>query len=329
MKIFGIGRLGRVAYWLKKRRGLRGLILMYHSIAEVGSDPWSLCVTPRHFAEHLEVLQKYYRPMQLEKYVRTLQNGDTSHNIAIITFDDGYANNLHNAKPLLERHEIPATVFLTTGYLGQRREFWWDELDSILLQPGKLPEVLRLNINGKVNEWKLNHGGFYSEEEYYYDRNLRPWDGEPGSRHYLYHSIWQLLKPLPHDQQRRTLDEILSWASVEPAVRPTHRPLTVEEVFDLTKGDLIEIGSHTVTHPFLSLHALASQRNEIEKSKDKLEHVLGRPVTSFAYPHGDYNEEVIALVRQAGYECACSTSVDVVRQNTDLFQLPRVQVEDG
>ena len=121
---------------------------------------------------------------------------------------------------------------------------------------------------------------------------------------------------------------MLNWASIKPAVRSTHRPLTLEEVFDLSQGGLIEVGSHTVTHPFLSLHALASQRNEIKKSKDTLEQILGRPVTSFAYPHGDYTEEAIALVRQAGFACACSTTADVVWWHTDRFQLPRVQVED-
>ena len=321
-------RVQRAIEWFSERFTVKGLILMYHSINEWGSDPWSLSVTPGHFAEHLEVVQKYGRPMQLQQFIRKHRFGITPRNVLVITFDDGYADNLINAKPLLEQHNIPATIFLTTGYIGSEYEFWWDELDRLVLQPGKLPEVLCLNINGTNHEWKLNGGGYYSEEEYHKSRNLKPWDGNPGSRHHLYYSIWQLLMSLPHDEQRRTLDEILNWASIKPAVRSTHRPLTLEEVFDLSQGGLIEVGSHTVTHPFLSLHTLASQRNEIKKSKATLEHILGRPVTSFAYPHGDYTEEAIALVRQAGFACACSTTADVVWWHTDRFQLPRVQVED-
>ena len=324
----GIGRMQRAIEWFSYRFTVKGLILMYHSINEWSSDPWSLSVTPSHFAEHLEVLQKYGRPMQLQQFIRKHRFGITPRNVVVVTLDDGYADNLINAKPLLEHYNIPATVFLTTGYIGSQREFWWDELDRLFLQPGKLPEVLCLKINGSSYEWKLDNGGYYSEEEYRHNRNQRAWHGELGSRHNLYYSIWQLLRSLPYDQQRKTLDEIMTWACVQPVARSTHRPLTLEEVFELAQGDLIEVGSHTVTHPFLSLHTVASQQNEIQKSKDKLEDILGRPVTSFAYPHGDYAEGATALVRQVGFACACSTSANIVWWHTDRFQLPRVQVED-
>ena len=65
----------------------------------------------------------------------------------MITFDDGYADVLHHAKPLLERHSVPATVFVATGAIGQRREFWWDELGGLFLQPGTLPEELELTVD--------------------------------------------------------------------------------------------------------------------------------------------------------------------------------------
>ncbi|MGH7792840.1 MAG: polysaccharide deacetylase family protein, partial [Thermodesulfobacteriota bacterium] len=160
----GIGRMQRAIEWFSYRFTVKGLILMYHSINEWSSDPWSLSVTPSHFAEHLEVLQKYGRPMQLQQFIRKHRFGITPRNVVVVTLDDGYADNLINAKPLLEHYNIPATVFLTTGYIGSQREFWWDELDRLFLQPGKLPEVLCLKINGSSYEWKLDNGGYYSEE---------------------------------------------------------------------------------------------------------------------------------------------------------------------
>ncbi len=133
------------------------IILMYHRVAEGGTDPFSLCVAPNRFAEHLEVLRKHVEPMHLRDFVAKLDNGGISRPTAVITFDDGYADNLKIAKPLLERHDVPATVFLTTGYLGGQREFWWDELDRLLLQPGVLPRIAAVDDRGddaRVGSWR-------------------------------------------------------------------------------------------------------------------------------------------------------------------------------
>ncbi len=95
---------------LRDRFALDGLILLYHRVTDVDSDPWSLCVTPDHFAEHLEVLRKYTHPMRLQQLAQGLYRRQRAGRPVAITFDDGYADNLQNAKPLLERYDIPATV---------------------------------------------------------------------------------------------------------------------------------------------------------------------------------------------------------------------------
>jgi len=61
------------------------------------------------------------------------------------TFDNGYADNLYSALPLLDHYKLPITLFLTTGYLDQRREFWWDEFEQFIMQPRKLPEILTID----------------------------------------------------------------------------------------------------------------------------------------------------------------------------------------
>lgn len=123
MKIPGIRRLRRVVRRVQNRLAPGGLILLYHRIAELGSDPWALSVSPRHFAEHLEVLQKLGITVRLQQLNQTLQSGKRPQRQVVITFDDGYADNLYLGKPLLESYEIPATIFLATGYMVQKREF--------------------------------------------------------------------------------------------------------------------------------------------------------------------------------------------------------------
>lgn len=110
------------------------LILLYHRVAESVHDTHSLCVTPRHFAEHMDVLRRCARPLPLAELSEALHEGrPLPSRSVVVTFDDGYADNLFNAKPLLERYEIPATVFMTTGYLENSCEFWWDELEQLSL----------------------------------------------------------------------------------------------------------------------------------------------------------------------------------------------------
>ena len=95
--------LGQLTRRVKKRFSSRAVILMYHRVAELSSDPWSLAVTPTHFADQLAVLRKYGQPISLQQLVQAHENGRVPHRSIVLTFDDGYADNLLYAKPLLEQ----------------------------------------------------------------------------------------------------------------------------------------------------------------------------------------------------------------------------------
>lgn len=321
-------KLRRVAHWLPKRFTSRGLILMYHRIAEKDVDPFELCVTPKHFVEHLEILRKYANPISLGHFARVRMDGEIPDRAVAVTFDDGYASNLHSAKSLLERYHIPATVFVTTGYLEKNQEFWWDDLDRLLLQPGRLPESLRLNIRGTTHHWELGTAVDYTEDDYRRDCDGQSGKVQPGSRLSFYYTVWQQLQPLQDKQRQKALDGILTWTNAKPVVRPSHKVLIPEELFVLEEGGLMEVGAHSVTHPLLPSQLLDFQRNEIQRSKAYLEQVLEHPVTSFAYPFGANTKETVALVREAGFTCACSTIEETLWQYSDSFQLPRFEVRN-
>ncbi|QDL10668.1 polysaccharide deacetylase family protein [Brasilonema octagenarum UFV-E1] len=337
MKIPGVSKLRRMAKRLRGRLAPGGLILMYHRITEVESDPWSICVSPRHFAQQMEVLHKFGEVVSLQQLNQTLQEGKTPHWQIAVTFDDGYTDNLYNAKPLLERYDIPATMFLTSGYMEQKRDLWWDELNRLLLEPGCLPEVLCLEINGTTHRWELGTAANYSEEEYQRvdAKRLvvrhRHWralgEDNPTPRHTLYRTLYWLLSPLLPEARQKVMDQMLAWGDCVPTLRPNHRILNLEEVSTLG-SELISIGAHSVTHPFLSFLPTARQREEIQDSKTHLEEIIGQKVVSFAYPHGNYSEETAGLVREAGFMSACTTYPRTVRRQCDRFKLPRVVVED-
>jgi peptidoglycan/xylan/chitin deacetylase (PgdA/CDA1 family) len=329
MRIRGIGKLNTIARRVRNAIAPGGLILMYHRVADVDLDQWGLCVSPQHFAEHLEVLQKSVRVLSLRQLTHELGEGKSVHRSVALTFDDGYADNLLNAKPILEKYNTPATVFVANGYVEQVREYWWDELERLFLQPGILPNKLEINLNGQSYQWELGDAADYSTADY---RKHQGWYAEhkedPTLRHRLYRAVWRLMLPLLADRQQRILDELRTWAGIVSVPRSTHRPLTQSEVSTLDQGDLVEVGSHTVMHPFLSALPLDLQRQEIQQGKARLEEILGHPVKSFAYPYGDFAPETVALVEEAGFERACSTVSAKVEVKCDRFQLPRVEVLD-
>jgi peptidoglycan/xylan/chitin deacetylase (PgdA/CDA1 family) len=307
------------------------MILVYHRIVDLAPDPWSLAVSTGHFAEHLEVLRRNVQPIKLGKLATAVRNGDLPRRSAVVTFDDGYADNLYHGKPLLERYDVPATAFVTTGAIGAEQEFWWDELDRLFLQPGSLPRELCVAVNGRTYSSDLGETASYTEDTARRYRSWKVGEAPPSHRHVVYLSLWKQLRTLPADERRHVLEQLLVWAGLEPAGRSTHRTLTPNEVLTLAQGDLIEIGAHTVTHPALAVLAAAAQRKEIEQSKSHLENLLGQPVTSFAYPFGgrdDYTAETVGAVRAAGFASACSTRAGIVGPSTDLYQLPRVYVHD-
>jgi peptidoglycan/xylan/chitin deacetylase (PgdA/CDA1 family) len=113
-----------------RERG-EAVVLMYHRVADVEHDPWRLAVTPGNFEQHLAVIRERCRPTSLAKLAAGLEAGSLPPRSVVVTFDDGYRDNLHVAKPLLEQYEIPATVFVVSGYVDSDRDFWWDELAQL------------------------------------------------------------------------------------------------------------------------------------------------------------------------------------------------------
>jgi peptidoglycan/xylan/chitin deacetylase (PgdA/CDA1 family) len=306
-----------------------GLIFMYHRIGELPLDPWGLAVSPCHFAEHLEILRRYGRPLHLAQAVKALQHKRLTDRTLIVTFDDGYADNFHNASPLLERYDVPATVFVTTGYLGDTCEFWWDALEEILLRPEVLPAELCLTAAGHTWHWSLAEVRHYEQD---LRRSEREWlaakQEAPSGRYDLYRMVHRVLQPLREDERRNVLDHLRRWAEVAVNIRESHRCLSPGEIVALGRMKLIEIGAHTATHPVLPVLSEASQQEEIRQSKLQLERLLDCTVTSFAYPYGQYAAATVALVRQEGFSSACSTQADLLSQQSDLFRLPRVRVEN-
>lgn len=306
--------------WVMSRFRHRAVILAYHRVADLDSDPYGLCVTPRYFDEQLDALRKYANPVSLDELARGLTGRTLPKRAVAVTFDDGYADNLHNAKPLLARHEVPATVFAVSGNCG--REFWWDELNRLLPPEEKLPPALRLRANGSSYEWTRDHS-FQSSRRV--PRILEPAFVTPRQR--LLRELHQLVRPLSERERRPVMRQVSAWAG-RASTGPADREMTERELIQLADGGLVRVGAHTVTHPFLANLSTEEQQAEICQSKEFLEKVLDQPVTSFSYPNGSLDSRTPDLVKQAGFAVACSSFVDAAGYASDRFRLPRLWVRN-
>lgn len=329
-RIRGLGRAKQAVRTLRSRLVAGGVILLYHRVTALTSDPQALSVSPEHFAAQLDLLQRHYRPMRLQDLAKAAQAGNVPRGAVAVTFDDGYADNLCEAAPILERYDVPATVFVASGYSNQTNEFYWDALEQLLLHNEQLPPSLSLPVGERTVEWELGDDARATTASVPSTWSLLE-QHDPGMRQQIYRSLGEELRPLPGDQQRCTLEALAAWAGKPLVIRPTHRTMTPEEVARLAAGGLVEIGAHTVTHSRLSALTSNQSRTEIEGSKVQLEAIIQKPVKSFSYPYGtlaDYTAETIAQVRQAGFSLACSNFEDSVWRRSDPYQLPRILVRD-
>src|SRR3989344_460756 len=103
------------------------IILLYHRVAESENDINRLSVSLENFENQLAYLSKKFKIISLNELTDDLKNNKLKRNSVVITFDDGYADNLYNALPILEKHKVPATIFITTGKVGDNSPFFWEE----------------------------------------------------------------------------------------------------------------------------------------------------------------------------------------------------------
>jgi peptidoglycan/xylan/chitin deacetylase (PgdA/CDA1 family) len=281
------------------------LILGYHRVAETEQDPFDMCVTPQHFEEQLQVLRKLAQPIRLHELVEGLKENRLPRRAVVLTFDDGYADILYYAKPLLDRYQIPATIFVTSGYLG--REFWWDELAWMIVNSQSMPDELSLIVDGKIFAWSI------SDQD----------------RPKLLRNIYRRLLHMSTGSRRQAITQLRQCIGVDAGQEMNvGRALTHEELTELAKDELVTIGAHTVNHPVLTNLSEETRHYEIEQCKRDLETILQKPITAFSYPNGAGNEITQTLLYQAGYDSACASYNDVAHMDSDLFNLPRFWVPD-
>lgn len=273
-------------------------VLCYHRVLPTPDPLRPFDVDRESFAWQMQILKKFFNVLPLSEAVVRLREGTLPARAASITFDDGYADNVHVALPILLRNNLPATFFIATGFLNGGR--MWN--DSVI-------EAARLAQQGSWDLGKIGLGEIAV--------------GSIEERRLAISRILQHLKYLePMDRQAK-ISEIERVVSV---ALPTDLMMRFQDVNKLASSGM-EIGGHTVSHPILISLPSGEAEREIAEGKKELEEMTGAPVKMFAYPNGkkgeDYATEHIGMVRKLGFVGAASTSPGVSRRGDSGYELRR------
>jgi peptidoglycan/xylan/chitin deacetylase (PgdA/CDA1 family) len=278
-------------------------ILMYHRFADADT-PRRL--SQRLFEQHLEYLTRHFRVRRMSDVVEALREGrPIEPRTVVLTVDDGYADFVEYAYPLLQKYEAPATVFVVSDFLDRNAWLWTDAIRYAL----DATTESRLVLQG--NGMRLKHDLVVS--------SLR-------ERAWL--AVCELcLRATP--AERASLIERLQQAlrvTLPAGATADYRAMTWADARRLDR-DLVEIGSHTCTHPVLSRCSAPEIDYELRESRRVIEHQLRRTISAIAYPHGepaDYDTRVVRAADAAGYRCAVVAHGGPIGEEVDLFRLERL-----
>jgi peptidoglycan/xylan/chitin deacetylase (PgdA/CDA1 family) len=239
------------------------------------------------FEQHLKLYLNYGTPVSLSDLALGKKMPP---NPIVVTIDDGYANNYFLGFPVLKKYNIPATIFLTTSFICGETFLWTDWLEYVLMQAEDRNDIFKWNNKAfPINLLSKN------------------------ARKHCLLSLKSMLKTIPKEEIMRFIESLqkvlrveLSFAKLPEGIQP----LNWDQIKEMKESGLISFGSHTLSHPILSMCNAKTQRREIHESKLIIEEKLGNPCFMFAYPNGkrsDYSGETIEFLKETGYVLAVTT----------------------
>lgn len=279
---------------------VRGLILGYHRVTTLASDPYEMCLPPAQFRDQMAYLESHCHPLSLTELVSRAQSGDLPPRAVAVTFDDGYRDVLTNASPILLERGIPATFFVVTEALDGVA-FWWDSLHGIFCSGKQLPSTLELDLPGETR--RLDTRNHQEHRDAFW-------------------ALYDVFRPLLAKPRDALVRELSAWSGIDPNGAP-RATLTRGELLELAARPRHSMAAHTVHHLTLPNHPADVQEREIVDCKSDLEELLGEPVPALAYPYGAWNRTSVELARAAGFALGVTCHEAALQVGVDPMLVPR------
>jgi peptidoglycan/xylan/chitin deacetylase (PgdA/CDA1 family) len=297
----------------RSRYRKQAIILMYHRVFEFAEAKKYLYqagmfVTTNSFEKQIGFLKNRFELVFLDDLVQRIAKREDIGRLCAITFDDGWRDNYTAALPILRNHKAPATIFLTTGFVGTDKVFWPDELCYYLDQAleGELfftnADSALKPLADRIHEYRKCKRETLVEKAVNVMKSFSP------------HERDKILEYLRNEitSSRRIPDQIMSW----------------EEAKVMLATGLVRFGAHTANHEILDQVSLSTARHEVTKSRDEIQKHLCTEVNLFAYPNGNFNSDIQQVVKDNGFIGAVTTRKGFVRRDTPLMEIPRIGIHE-
>lgn len=286
------------------------LIVMYHGILPKRRawDHW--CQIPAdEFRWQIEYLKRHYEVLPLSEIVsRRLDGNPLPRRCAAITFDDGLRNNFEVAFPILRDLNVPATMYLATGYVGTDNLLWQDRLFAEI----QSFKSMKLDLSS-------------------HNLGIHQWDNAT-ARQQAFDTLLAEFKKLPVDQKDHALADVCRQTANAGLQNPTRldfQLMSWDNAAQMLDSGLIEIGPHTVNHELLSRLSDDQVHSEIVDSHDAVLRNLGTSSPTFAFPNGtkaDFDHRVFSTLKACGIPAAVTTVSGLNRSSQSLLELKRVGI---
>ena len=283
------------------------IILMYHSVADDKSAQW---IDPANhnpadvFARQMEFLSNKRKVVALDELVAELKQGKTPPaGTMAITFDDGYLDNLTVAAPILDYYQLPATLFLPTGYIDRGESQWVDQAYC----------AFKFRSESALS-WRAKAAIIFDLDD-------------PAQHQTGYRVVCKELLQAGVVQRHELLDKLNE--QLQPSALPPRLTMNWDEMRTLlSKHRCFQIGGHTLEHTDLSGVSEEQAQKELTACAQRIEEELGQRPRHFSFCYGRTSASLRRLAAAAGFEAACGgEGVDpVIKAPADLFRLPRVAV---
>jgi peptidoglycan/xylan/chitin deacetylase (PgdA/CDA1 family) len=314
--------LGVLHVWKALALRRRAIVLAYHRVlpSQDMSDTWShpaIVVSTETFERHMRLLSRSFTPLNLTRFQDHLRDGTPFQPAScLVTFDDGWLDTYTEAWPILQRHRVPAVVFLPVALIGSDAIFWQERLGQLAFaawQRARQDAAFAAAARKVLQPWGV--------------QGILDLDGDNVREEVI--ARVRTIKST-HDTQPGALIEALValLGSAAPAKPDGERFMQWDHVREMSR-DGVTFGGHGETHRILTTLSSDDLRREMSESQAALTREVGRPAASLSYPNGNWNPAVAGAARAGGFEIGFSMERGVVTSGDDRYSVKRVNVHEA